>query len=123
MSDTMCDIPPEQHWRDALAEGRFLLQHDPVSGDYFFPPRLVSPGGGSLDWVETAGCGKVYSTTTVHARPPAKSYNVALIELAEGARMMSRVEGIAAEDVRIGMAVQARIDQQDGVPVLIFHPA
>ena len=106
-----------------LAEGRFLLQRDPANGEFHFPPRLASPSGGLLEWVEAAGVGTVYSTTTVRVRPPAEPYNVALIDLAEGARLMSRVEGIAAQDVTIGMPVQARIDQQDEGPVLVFHPA
>ena len=123
MTQTAPEFPPEQHWRDALAEGRFLLQRDPANGEFHFPPRLASPSGGLLEWVEAAGVGTVYSTTTVRVRPPAEPYNVALIDLAEGARLMSRVEGIAAQDVTIGMPVQARIDQQDEGPVLVFHPA
>lgn len=123
MTQTACEFPPEKHWRDALAEGRFLLQRDPDNGEYHFPPRLASPGGGLLEWVEAAGLGTVYSTTTVRVRPPAEPYNVALIDLAEGARLMSRVEGIPAQDVTIGMPVKARIDEIDGGPVLVFHPA
>ncbi len=123
MTQTASEFPPELHWRNALAEGRFLLQRDPANGEYHFPPRLASPSGGLLEWVESAGVGTVYSTTTVRVRPPAEPYNVALIDLAEGARLMSRVEGIAAQDVSIGMPVQARIDEHDGGPVLVFHPA
>jgi hypothetical protein len=37
--------------------------------------------------------------------------------------MMSRVEGIAPEAVRIGMAVKARIVIQDDEPVVVFVPA
>jgi hypothetical protein len=36
-------------------------------------------------------------------------YNVCLVDLAEGPRMLSRVAGVAPEEVRIGMAVKARI--------------
>jgi uncharacterized protein len=116
------EFPPERHWRDALAEGRFLLQRDPVNGQHYFPPRLVSPSGGLLEWAEIEGLGTVYSTTTVQTRPPAEPYNVALIDLAEGPRLMSRVEGIAAPDVAIGMAVKAQIAERDGISVLVFHP-
>lgn len=123
MTQTASEFPPEKHWRDALAEGRFLLQRDPESGECYFPPRLASPSGGLLEWVEAAGAGTVYSTTMVRVRPPAEPYNVALIDLAEGARLMSRVEGIPAQDVTIGMPVRARIDEGDGGPVLVFHPA
>lgn len=52
--------------------------------------------------------GVVYSTTTVHAREGA--YNVCLVDLDDGGRVMSTVVGMAPEDVRIGMAVLGRDD-------------
>ena len=52
--------------------------------------------------------GTVYATTVVRPRGEAP-YNVVLVDFADG-RRMSRVEGIAPEDVRIGMAVRARDD-------------
>ena len=52
--------------------------------------------------------GVVYSTTTVYARDGA--YNVCLVDLSDGSRVMSTVTGIAPEDVRIGMAVRARAE-------------
>ena len=45
--------------------------------------------------------GVVYSTTTVHGREGA--YNVCLVDLEDGVRMMSTVVGIDPDDVRIGM--------------------
>ncbi|MOA38418.1 hypothetical protein D3C78_1601020 [compost metagenome] len=53
-------------------------------------------------------------------RAPQSDYNVALIALEEGPRLMSRVEGLAAEAVRIGMAVRARITEEEGRPLLVF---
>jgi hypothetical protein len=79
-------------------------------------------GSTNLEWVEASGRGTVYSTTVVRQKPPTPSYNVALIDLAEGPRMMSRVEGIAPEDVRIGMPVKARIVREGEQPVVIFEP-
>jgi uncharacterized OB-fold protein len=52
--------------------------------------------------------GVVYSTTTVHAR--AGPYNVCLVDLEDGTRVMGTVAGLAPDDVRIGMAVCARDD-------------
>ena len=37
--------------------------------------------------------------------------------------MMSRVEGLEPDAVMIGMAVRARIVEQDGEPVVVFRPA
>ena len=48
-------------------------------------------------------------------------YNVALIDLKEGARMMSRVEGVAPTEVKIGMAVSAHIGLIDGQHAVVFY--
>jgi uncharacterized OB-fold protein len=117
---------PEAHWRAGLAEGRLLLQRSPADGRHFYPPRVIAPtpGGDALEWVEASGKGTVYSVTMISPKPPAEPYNVVLVELEEGPRMMSRVEGLAAAEVKIGMPVQARIDkQEDGEPILLFVPA
>lgn len=112
----------EMEYLAFLAQGRFMLQRSLSSGEYVFYPRVAAPRSGARDlqWVEACGLGTVHATTVIRARAPQPSYNVALIELAEGPRLMSRVEGIAPESVRIGMAVQARVTQVDGKPLLVF---
>ena len=86
---------------------------------------MAEPATGSrdLEWVEASGEGVVYSTTVMRKRPPQPSYNVALIDLAEGPRMMSRVQGVDPEAVTIGMRVKARIADGDGAPLVVFDPA
>jgi uncharacterized OB-fold protein len=108
-----------------LSEGRFMIQRSRASGQFVFYPRVVAPGTGArdLEWVEASGRGTVYATTVVRKKPPESSYNVALVDLAEGPRMMSRVEGVAPDAVSIGMAVRAKIVDQDGEPVVVFEPA
>ena len=49
--------------------------------------------------------------------------NIVLIDLAEGVRLMSRVEGLPPGEVRIGMKVRARIAAGDAGPLLVFDPA
>jgi uncharacterized OB-fold protein len=113
---------PDAEFRAFLAEGQFMIQRSKSSGVHVFYPRAVAPGTGArdLEWVPASGRGVVYSTTVVRKKPPEPSYNVALIDLAEGPRMMSRVEGVEPAAVAIGMAVQARIVDQDGEPVVVF---
>ena len=57
---------------------------------------------------DAAVFGTVYATTVVRPRGE-EPYNVALVDLPAG-RRMTRVEGIAPEDVRIGMTVRIRED-------------
>ena len=122
MSDV---LHPEQDYVAFLAQGRFMLQRSRQSGRCFFYPRICEPGSGStqLEWVEASGEGTVYSTTVVRQKAPAQPYNVALIDLAEGPRLMSRVDGVAPEAVRIGMRVRAKIIRENEQPLLIFEPA
>ena len=94
--------------------GRLDYQWDPRTGCAVFHPRV----GEGLEWRTSAGLGTVYATTVLRRRdePPA---NLALIDLDEGFRMMSRVEGLPPERVAIGQRVRVRFE--DGVP--IFEPA
>ncbi|MFN3592790.1 MAG: Zn-ribbon domain-containing OB-fold protein, partial [Thermaurantiacus sp.] len=107
---------PSEHWQRALAEGRFLIQRSRADGTHVFPPRVAAPGSGrdDLEWVEPSGLGIVHSVTIVRPRPPADPYNVAIVELDEGVRLMSRVEGLAPEAVAIGLRVQARVAVTEG---------
>ncbi len=74
--------------------------------------------------MRASGNGTVYSTSTIHRKPDAGgNYNVALIDLDEGVRMMSRVEDVAPDEVYIGQRVQARVAQREGRGLVLFHPA
>lgn len=118
------DLTPERTWLAALEQGRFLLQRSASSGRYVFHPRVAEPKTGATDlaWVEASGDGIVYAVTVIAPKPPAPPYTVALIDLAEGPRVMGRVEGVAPDDVRIGMAVRARVGRIDGMAALLFEP-
>jgi uncharacterized OB-fold protein len=121
----MSEIRPEVEFQKFLDEGRFLIQRSRGSGRYVFYPRVVEPltGEQDLEWVEPSGRGCVYATTTVRQKPPAADYNVALIDLAEGPRLMSRVDGVPSSEVRIGMSVKAKVLREGGQAVLVFVPA
>jgi uncharacterized protein len=115
---------PEQQYLEFLQKGEFKLQRSRSSGTYIFYPRIAEPKTGAVDleWVTASGRGTVYSTTVIRQKPPKEDYNLALIDLAEGPRMMSRVQGIAPGEVKIGMAVQARIVIDEERPLVVFEP-
>jgi uncharacterized OB-fold protein len=98
---------PRAIFLEHARHGELVYQAGPV-----FYPRV---GG---EWRVSSGRGIVYATTTVHRRG-GETYNVSLIELDEGFRMMSTVE---ADDVHIGMAVQVRMRIDDDEPVPVFVP-
>lgn len=90
-----------------------------------FFPRVICPFTGSdrLEWRISKGMGTVYATTVVYPQQ-GDPYNVALIDIDEGFRMMSRVEDIAPLDVRIGMRVKLRVHKAAGdePPYPVFAP-
>lgn len=114
---------PDIEFQRHLDAGRFMIQREKQSGHAFYYPRVAEPGTGSLqlEWFEPSGKGVVYSTTVVRVKAPGESYNVALIDLAEGPRVTSKVVGTAPGDVRIGMAVRARIEISSGQALLVFE--
>ena len=116
---------PEREYLEFLTKGEFKLQRCRSSGAFVFYPRVAEPrtGATDLEWVKASGLGTVYSTTVIRQKPPKTDYNLALIDLAEGPRMMSRVEGLAPQDVKIGMSVRAKIVSEDGTPCVVFVSA
>lgn len=106
----------------ALNEGRFLIQRCSGCQQHAYFPRELCPhcGSDALALVAPAGTGTVYSTTTVRRKPESGGdLNVALVDLDEGVRLMSRVEGVPASDVRIGQRVQARVLQREGAAAIV----
>ena len=108
-----------------LERGELAYQWSPEAKRAVFYPRVVCPftGSGNLEWRVSAGLGTVYATTVTHPREGAP-YNVALIDCDEGFRLMSRVEGVAPEAVRIGMRVEFRVHRSDPgePPYPVFVP-
>jgi hypothetical protein len=98
-----------------LAKGELAYQFSPDANAAVFYPRVICPftGSDNLQWRVSKGMGVVHATTVV---TPQKGdpYNVALIDVDEGFRMMSRVEEIPPLDVRIGMRVRFRVHAADG---------
>ena len=115
----------EAEYTAFLAEGRFMIQRSASSGAHVFFPRIAQPGTGlaDLEWVEAAGEGTIYSFTVIRIQPPAADYVIALVDLVEGVRMMSRIVDCDPAAVAIGMTVTARMRDLDGVPAVLFAPA
>jgi uncharacterized OB-fold protein len=114
---------PDLEYEAFLRQGRFMLQHSASSGRWVFFPRVIAPGTGAedLEWREASGRGKVYSTTVVRVTP-APPYNVAVVQLEEGPRLLTRIERIDPDQVRIDMPVKARIVCESERAFVVFDP-
>ncbi len=108
-----------------LERGELAYQWSPEARKAVFYPRVICPFTGSdrLEWRVSGGLGTVYATTITHPREGAP-YNVSLIDVDEGFRLMSRVEGVAPEAVQIGMRVRFRVHRPGGdePPYPVFVP-
>lgn len=120
---TTTGVPPARTYRRYLEGGVLAFQRCGDCGRAVFYPRVLCPfcGGEDLDWEESSGRGAVYATTAIHHQD-SEPHNVCLVDLEEGFRMMSRIEGVPAEDVRIGAPVRLHIQRTDDGPVPIFVP-
>jgi uncharacterized OB-fold protein len=106
-----------------LKAGEIRLQTCVACSRQIFFPRTICPhcGDSHFEWRKISGEATVYSTTTVRQKPErGGDYNVAIVEFSEGARMLSRIEGVPPARVKIGMPVQAAIAEGDGAPYIVF---
>ena len=106
-----------------LNRGEFRILRCSACSRHIYFPREICPhcGADSLDWVVPTGLGTVYAVTTVRRKADAGGdYNVSLIDLDEGVRLMSRVTVQPPEAVRIGQRVRAHVQVTDGVGLVVF---
>jgi len=119
------EASPLAVYQSYLDKGELAYQWSPAAGRAVFYPRLVCPYSGStdLEWRTASGLGTVYATTVTHPQQ-GEPYNVALIDCDEGFRLMSRVEDIPPDDVKIGMRVRFRVHRPGGEepPCPVFVP-
>jgi hypothetical protein len=119
------ETSPRATFVEYCRRGELAYQVPAGGGDPVFYPRLVAPRSGesTLEWRVSSGKGTVYATTTLSRKGEAP-YNVALIDVDEGFRMMSRVDGVAPQDVAIGMRVRVAFVPGNGdePPYPVFRP-
>ncbi|ROQ33669.1 hypothetical protein EDD98_2697 [Streptomyces sp. PanSC19] len=125
------------YW-DAAAGGRLLLRHCAACDRAHHYPREFCPYCWSEDvrWERASGRATLYTWSVVHRNdlPPFGDrvpYVAAVVDLAEGPRMMTEVVGVPEEDLRIGMELEVafRAEGPEGpdgdatVTVPVFGPA
>jgi len=119
------DAGPQARYQAFLDAGAFRIQRCGDCRRHVFHPRVLCPhcGGQALEWMTPAGTGRVYSFSTIAAKPEAGGdYNVSLVDLDEGVRLMSRVEGVPPAGVSVGMRVRAEVRLDDGTGLVVFVP-
>lgn len=133
MSDTAIDLPEPSpllaEQRAALAEGRLTFQRCSECENAWLPPRDQCPRclSDAWAWEQASGGARVISWVVYRrAYHPAFAervpYNVVVVELDEGPRLISNVLGIDGAD---GLAIDARLtlvaEREGEIPVSRFR--
>lgn len=110
-----------QFWFDAAKEHRLVIQRCADCHELRHPVGPQCPKCQSFEWdtVEASGAATLYSFTVAHhPKHPAFDYPlvIAVVELAEGTRLIANLAGIAPEEAEIGMALE--LDWLDADPDL-----
>ena len=124
-------IPPapnddDRFFWDGVEAGELRIRACSACGRTQHPPTPMCPACGSVTWDARAvsGRGTVASwLVSKHpSRPDGESRLVALVELAEGHRLVSNLCDIEAADVRNGMPVEVCFRDVGGVRLPQFRP-
>jgi len=98
---------------DATRDQRLVLPWCTACERPFWYPREVCPRclGDGIEWRPASGDGTAYAVSVHHKPGPGRvpedgPYVVALVELAEGVRLLSNVVGCPPDDVAVGMALR-----------------
>lgn len=98
------------------------------SGSLPVSPRCLTCFSPDLDWVAATGKASLYSFVVVHQPYPGFQddvpYNVALVDLEEGPRILSQVVECENADLAVGMPLEVTFEQRsDAVSIPMFRRA
>ncbi len=121
-----------RYWREIDSRYNLVGTQCGNCGDIDFPPRAVCPkcgrkSIGKMQRLPLAGHGTVVSYTVVHDAPKGfesvTPYILAIVELEEGARLTAQIIDCEADEVGIGMPVDASFRRlgQEGESGIIYY--
>jgi hypothetical protein len=113
-------------WENAR-DGRLAARQCAKCARLQHPPSPMCPACGSVDWVvrELSGRGTVYSwIVSRHPTHPDDAPRiVALVQLEEGPRLVSNLQGVEVAEVVNDMPVVVTFKEVDGMMLPQFQPA
>jgi uncharacterized OB-fold protein len=133
----MSSLPPPErteltapYW-EALDRGELVFQRCSECGSAWLPartecPRCLAPEWG---WEKASGGGRLVSWVVYHrSYHPAFAdrlpYNVAVVELDEGPRLISNITGVqGGEGLEADMRLHLHVERDAGVPLARFEIA
>jgi hypothetical protein len=98
-------------WFEAAAQGKLLLQRDPVTGKPQFYPRghVLGVPEREPEWFQASGRGTLHTFTVVKRslhKQFAVPFTVAIVDLEEGVRMTSWIVDVPEDQLRCDMPLK-----------------
>lgn len=123
--------PDAAPWWEGTSLGELRYQRCGDCGAVIFYPRSLCPECFSvtLSWHAAAGGATIYAVTSVHRSPDPRlaaeaPYVVALVDVDEGFRMLTRIVDVTPGEVSIGQRVYLVFSKSpDGRNLPCFRPA
>ncbi len=123
--------PETQPFWDGARENKLLIRRCDACGEAHFYPRPFCPKCWSPDvrWEEASGRASLYTWSVVHRNdlppfPERVPYVAAVVDLAEGPRMMTNVVDCDDGRLEVGMALEVTYRPiADDVTIPVFRPA
>ncbi len=110
-------------------DGKLMLMRCTDCGVYRMPSRMhcdvcLSP---AVEWVASSGKGTVRTFGVMHQKyhpgfAAETPYNLAIVELEEGPRLVTNLVGVANEAIRVGMPVTVEFERHPDVALPKFRP-
>jgi uncharacterized protein len=111
--------PETKEYWDGLKRHELRIQRCNACGRGYFYPRPFCPRPGchsqDVEWITASGKGTLYSYVIAHRGHPAfeSPYVIAVVELAEGGRMMTNLVGVddpTPEKIKVDAPVTVEFD-------------
>jgi uncharacterized OB-fold protein len=97
---------------DYLHSGKLMGTQCKKCGEKYFPPRAdcLKCMDDTFQWIEYSGNGKLHSYTKIYAAPKGfediSPYILGIVDLEEGGRLISWINNIPEEEIKIDMKVK-----------------
>ena len=115
---------------EGCRQGILRLQYCEQCHQHQFYPRLycMHCGSAQISWVTASGRGVIYSYTVIHQNKAPEfvqdtPYNVAVVQLEEGVRMLSNIIGLQPHELHIDLPVKIVFERvNDTISLPRFAP-
>jgi len=119
-------LSTSRYWREIPSHYRLIGLKCNTCNRYSYPPKPACPycGSRNVERVELPKEGKLLTYTVIYATPEGfrdqSPLLIGLIELPNGAKVISQLTDVDVEDVKVGMKLEAvlrrvQVDREEGL--------